>query len=78
MTAGEAVAALVNACREAGVDPELIFQHYAERDIEAYRDALEAGHIQPRDLHLWMRSTARTIAENRCLCEPCIKRRNER
>lgn len=59
------------ACIEAGVDPETVFNHYDRRDIEAYAAALADGSVRREDLHLWMASTARTIADGRCLCRAC-------
>lgn len=76
MSVTETAAALVAACRDAGVDAQLIFGHWGERDLEAYREALAAPDgIRAADLPKWMASTARTIAEGRCLCAPCKIRR---
>lgn len=63
---------LRTACIQAGVDPENVFNHYDRRDIEAYAAALADGSVRSEDLHLWMRSTALTIAEGRCLCRECL------
>lgn len=71
MSVTETAAALVAACRTAGVDPTLIFEHYNAADIAAYAEALRDGSVKAADLHLWMASTARTIAEGRCLCRAC-------
>jgi len=60
------------ACMQAGVDAELIFNHYDAADIEAYAAALADGSVRSEDLHLWMRSTARTIRDGRCLCRACL------
>ena len=76
MSVTETAAALVHACRVAGVDAAIVFQHFDGRDLEAYREALAAPDgIAVPDLHLWMRSTAQTIADGRCLCEGCKTRR---
>lgn len=74
MTGAEAVAALVAACREAGADVPTIFAHFDDADVQAYADAL-ASWLSLDQLHLWMRSTAATIAEGRCLCRACIAQR---
>lgn len=74
MTGAEAVAALVAACREAGADVPTIFAHFDDADVQAYAEAL-ASWLPLDQLHLWMRSTARTIAEGRCLCQGCKRMR---
>ncbi len=71
MTVEETSRHLWAACVKAGVNPEVVFAHYDDRDLEAYREALEAGHIPLGELPTWMFSTARTIAEGRCLCRTC-------
>jgi len=60
------------ACAQAGVDPENVFNHYDRRDIEAYAAALRDGSVKHADLPAWMASTARTIADGRCLCRACL------
>lgn len=76
MGVAETAAALVHACRVAGVDPVEVFQHFDAADLEAYREALAAPDgIKAADLPRWMASTAATIRENRCLCEGCKTRR---
>ncbi len=60
------------ACRAAGVDPQVVFAHYDERDIAAYAAALRDGSVKHADLPKWMESTARTIADGRCLCRACL------
>lgn len=62
---------LRDACIQAGVDPETVFNHYDRRDIEAYRAALADGSVKHADLPKWMASTERTILEGRCLCGKC-------
>ena len=42
MSVTETAAALVHACRVAGVDAAIVFQHFDGRDLEAYREALAA------------------------------------
>jgi len=59
------------ACMHAGADAELIFAHWNEADIEAYAAALADGSIRAADLPRWIASTARTIADGRCLCRAC-------
>ena len=59
------------ACIQAGVDPELIFEHYDEADLRAYAEAIADGSVRREDLHRWMASTAATIADGRCLCGTC-------
>lgn len=59
------------ACIQAGVDAELIFTHWDEADVRAYRTALRDGAIKAADLPRWMESTARTIRDGRCLCRAC-------
>ncbi len=71
MNAGEVVEQLFAACRSAGVDSGIVFEHYDAADIAAYAAALRDGSVRREDLHLWMRSTALTIAEGRCLCRAC-------
>lgn len=66
---------LWNACQQAGVDPELIFDHYDTADIRAYRDALADGSVRHEDLPRWMESTAATIRDGRCLCGTCCAAR---
>lgn len=76
MTVEEVSGLLWAACVKAGVDPALIFEHYNAADIQAYAEAIgQPGGIPAGDLHLWMFSTARTIADGRCLCESCKIRR---
>lgn len=70
MSVTETAAALVAACRTAGVDPTLIFEHYNAADVESYGAALDDW-LDPADLHLWMASTSQTIREGRCLCRGC-------
>jgi hypothetical protein len=62
---------LLRACQTAGVDPELIFEHFDEADLCAYRDALADGSVRHEDLPRWMESTAATIRDGRCLCRAC-------
>ncbi len=71
MTPDQTVERLFTACRSAGVDPDIVFAHYDDADVQAYGEALGAGWIPLDQLHLWMTSTARTIAEGRCLCRTC-------
>ncbi len=71
MNAGEVVEQLFAACRSAGVDPGIVFAHYADADVRSYGEALERGWIDPADLPKWMASTERTILEGRCLCGKC-------
>lgn len=71
MSVRETAVLLLDACRSAGVDPELIFEHYDEADLIAYRAALRDGSIRAADLPAWMASTERTILEGRCLCGKC-------
>jgi len=59
------------ACTQAGADAELIFAHWNEADVRAYRDALADGSVKAADLPRWMASTARTIRDRRCLCRAC-------
>lgn len=75
MTNDEAVRRLFNACRVAGVDPDLIFRHFADADVRSYGEALERGWIDPASLPRWMSSTERTIREGRCLCPACLQTR---
>lgn len=75
MTAGEVVEQLFAACRSAGVDPGIVFEHFDRADIAAYREALERGWIDPAALPRWMDSTAATIASGRCLCRACLQAR---
>lgn len=70
MTTAGTVAALLAACRQAGVDAALIFKHYNAADVESYGAALDDW-LDPADLHLWMASTSQTIREGRCLCRGC-------
>lgn len=62
---------LLSACQQAGVDPEVIFAHYDEADLCAYREALRDGSVKAADLPKWMESTAATIRDGRCLCRAC-------
>lgn len=71
MTAGQTIEKLFNACRIAGVDPDLIFQHFDDADIREYGRALGENWIPAADLPRWMASTERTILEGRCLCGKC-------
>lgn len=71
MNAGEGVEQLFAACRSAGVDPGIVFEHFADADVRSYGEALERGWIDPADLPKWMASTERTILEGRCLCGKC-------
>lgn len=71
MTAGQTIEKLFNACRSAGVDPGIVFEHFADADVRSYGEALERGWIDPADLPKWMASTERTIREKRCLCRKC-------
>lgn len=76
MSVTETAAAFVAACRTAGVDPTLIFEHYNAADIQAYAEAIgQPGGIALEQLPRWMASTAATIRENRCLCQGCKARR---
>ena len=75
MTAGQTIEKLFNACRVAGVDPDLIFQHYDDADIREYGRAMGEGWIPEDDLPRWMASTERTIREGRCLCWTCLRER---
>lgn len=75
MTNDEAVRRLFNACRVAGVDPDLIFRHFADADVRSYGEALERGWIDPASLPRWMSCTAATIASGRCLCRTCLRER---
>lgn len=75
MSVRETAVLLLDACRSAGVDPELIFEHYDEADLIAYRAALRDGSIRAADLPRWMASTARTIRDRRCLCRACVAAR---
>lgn len=72
MNAGEVVEQLFAACRSAGVDPGIVFAHFDEADIAAYRAALRDGSVKAADLPRWMASTARTIRDGRCLCRACL------
>ena len=75
MNAGEVVEQLFAACRAANADPEAIFQHFDEADIDAYGQALEQGWIPAASLPRWMSCTAATIASGRCLCRACLQAR---
>ena len=59
------------ACQQAGVDPEVIFEHFDEADLIAYRAALRDGSVKHADLPRWMASTRATIRDGRCLCGTC-------
>lgn len=72
MTLDEVSKLLWTACMQAGVDAELIFAHWNEADIAAYAEALRDGSVKAADLPRWMASTARTIADGRCLCRACL------
>lgn len=72
MNAGEVVEQLFAACRSAGVDPGIVFEHFADADVRSYGEALERGWIDPADLPKWMASTAATIRDGRCLCRHCL------
>jgi len=72
MSLDEVSKLLWTACRAAGVDPETIFEHFGEADIRAYAEALADGSIRAADLPRWIASTARTIADGRCLCRACL------
>ncbi len=67
----EVVRQLFNACRSAGVDPGIVFEHFADADVRSYGEALERGWIDPADLPKWMASAERTVLEGRCLCGKC-------
>lgn len=75
MTAGQTIEKLFNACRIAGVDPDLIFQHFDDADIREYGRAMGEGWIPAASLPRWMDSTAATIASGRCLCRACLQAR---
>lgn len=75
MTADRTIEKLFAACRVAGVDPEAIFQHFDEADIDAYGQALAEGWIPAASLPRWMSCTAATIASGRCLCRTCLRER---
>lgn len=72
MTLDEVSKLLWAACIQAGVDPQVVFAHYGEADLRAYASGLADGSVRREDLHLWMASTARTIADGRCLCRACL------
>ena len=71
MTPDQTVERLFTACRSAGVDPDIVFEHFDEQDITAYAEALAEGWIPADHLPRWMASTAQTIREKRCLCRKC-------
>lgn len=71
MSIRETAELLLDACTRAGVDAELIFEHFDEADLIAYRAALADGSVRHEDLPRWMASTARTIRDGRCLCRAC-------
>lgn len=59
-------AALAAACREAGVDPAVVFAHLDPADIAAYE-----RYIGDPNLPTYMLITLRTIQRGRCTCSRC-------
>jgi len=62
---------LIAACTDAGVDPEVAFEHLDDMDVEEYGRALRQGWVPVANLPRFMRSLSESIAAGRCLCSRC-------
>jgi|GEM_PF-6312124 len=66
---------LIAACTDAGVDPEVAFEHLDDMDVAEYGRALREGWFPVGHLPRFMRSLSESIATGRCLCSRCRSER---